>query len=310
MIDPAQVGSLDDVVEAYGEHLRRTRGLRDTTVRNYKWYARSFVAGALGGDPVDLSLLMPSDTVRFISSMAVRWAPSTMKTVRTALRSFLRYLAVRGIGDERLAAALPRVARWRLASLPCGLDETQLARLLDSLKDDGGRPCGARDRAIVWCLATLGLRPGEVARLRLGDIDWRAATLTVSQRKSRRGAVLPLPARAGEAVAGYLRGHRPVTEAREVFVQHVGPRRGEPIGATAVSEVVARAMDRAGVDAPMTGAYVLRHTVASRMVTAGVSLKEVADVLGHQDLDTTAIYAKLDLPSLREVAAAWPEVSS
>lgn len=94
-----------------------------------------------------------------------------------------------------------------------------------------------------------------------------------------------------------------------MFVQHVGPRRGAPIGATAISEVVARALERAGVDAPMAGAYVLRHTVASRMVTCGVGLKEVADFLGHRDLDTTAIYVKLDIDGLREVALPWPEVA-
>jgi integrase/recombinase XerD len=200
------------------------------------------------------------------------------------------------------------VAAWRLASLPMRLSDEQLEQVLVSLNANASC-CGLRDRAIVVCLATLGLRPGEVAELRLDDIDWRAATVEVGQRKNRRSAVLPLPREAGEAIVAYLRGQRPQTDHRQVFVQHIGPRRGEPITASAVSEVVARVLRRAGVQAPMVGAYVLRHTVASRMVQRGVSLKEVADFLGHRSLDTTAIYAKVDLPALHAVALPWPEAA-
>ena len=155
---------------------------------------------------------------------------------------------------------------------------------------------------------TLGLRPGEVADLWLDDIDWRGGTIKVRTRKNRRGALLPLPRIVGQALVDYLSGERPATDERRVFVQHLGARRGKPISSTAVSGVVVRAFRRAAVDTPLAGAYVFRDTVASRMVQKGASLKEVADVLGHRNLDTTAIYAKLDLPRLREVALPWPEV--
>lgn len=300
--------NLDDLVEAYKHHQRRTRGLRERTLRDYGRNVRVFVRGALGADPVDPARLTPADVVEFVGAMAVRWAPASMRPVRTALRSFLRYLRLEGVCDGRLEAAIPKVAVWRLSTLPQRLSDQQLAQVLTSL-EASSMPCGPRDRAIVWCLATLGLRPGEVAGLRLDDIDWRVGTVVLRERKNRRGAVVPLPRQAGAAIAGYLHDHRPETDERRVFVQHIGPRRGQPIGPTAVSEVVSRALARAGVDAPMSGAYVLRHTVASRMVSQGVSLKEVADFLGHRDLDTAAVYAKLDLPALREVALPWPEAS-
>jgi integrase len=161
---------------------------------------------------------------------------------------------------------------------------------------------------MVLCLATLGLRPGELADLRLEDLDWRRGTIELRTRKTRGGAVLPLPHEAGRAIVAYLRRQRPPTDERRVFVKLVGPHRGEPISSGAVSEVVVRALRRAGVDSPIAGAYVFRHTVAGRLVRQGASLKEVADFLGHRSLDTTAIYAKLDLPALREVALPWPEV--
>ncbi len=173
---------------------------------------------------------------------------------------------------------------------------------------DVPEPFGHRDRAIVLCLSTLGLRPGEVAGLRLEDIDWRGGTIQLRARKTGRGAVLPLPREAGRAIVAYLREERPTTDERRVFVQHRGSRRGGLISSTAVTGVAVRALRRAGVEAPFGGAYVFRHTVASRLVQRGASLKEVADFLGHRCLDSAAIYAKLDLPALREVALPWPEV--
>ncbi len=267
---------------------------------------RLLVRAALGDDPIDPTRLSPSDVMEFIVSLRGRFSPRSIKTVRTALRSFFRYLRVEGLGDERLEAAIPTVAHWRLSTLPRYLSDQQVKLLLASF--DTSTPFGRRDRAIVLCLATLGLRPREVAELRLEDIDWRRSTVRLRTRKTRRGAVLPLPRSAGRATVAYLRGVRPTTEERRVFVQYLGSHRGEPISSNAVSAVVVRALRRAGIETPLAGAYVLRHTVASRMVRRGASLKEVADFLGHRCLDSATIYAKLDLPALREVALPWPEV--
>jgi site-specific recombinase XerD len=295
------------LIEAYKEHLRGTRGLREPTLRGYEWNVRLFARAALGDDPIDPARLSCADVVGFIASVSERLSPATMGTVRTALRSFFRYLRVEALCDQPLEGALPTIAQWRLSSIPRFLSDEQLQQVLGSL--DTCSPYGLRDRAIVLCLATLGLRPGEVAALRLDDINWRAGTVVLRQRKTRRGALLPLPHEAGRAIVAYVREARPATDERRVFVQHRKPRRGQPISANAVSEVVARALRRANVDAPMVGAYVFRHTVASRMVRRGASLKEVADLLGHASLDSSVIYAKLDLPTLREVALPWPEAT-
>jgi site-specific recombinase XerD len=299
--------TLDALVEEYKRHQRRTRGLREQTLHGYERFVRLFARAALGADPIDPTHINPAHVIEFIGSMRGRFSPRSMKLVRTALRSFFRFLRFQGLCDERLEAAVPVVAHWRLAGLPRGLSDQQLARVLGSF--DASTSCGCRDRAIVVCLASLGLRPRELADLRLEDIDWRSGTVQLRARKSHRGAVLPLPREAGRAIVAYLRGERPITKECRVFVQHVGPRRGAPISSNAVSAVVVRALRRAEIEPPLAGAYVLRHTVASRMVCRGASLKEVADFLGHRCLDTTMIYAKLDLPALREVALPWPEVS-
>ena len=149
----------------------------------------------------------------------------------------------------------------------------------------------------------------EVADLRLDDIDWRAGTIHIRAHKTRRAGVLPLPRDVGRAIVAYLRVERPKTTERCVFLLHGSDGRSSPFGRGRVSGIVARALRRAGIRAPIFGAHVLRHTLASRMVRRGTSLKEVADFLGHRSLDTTAIYAKLDLPALRDVALPWPEVT-
>ncbi len=297
--------TLDSLIEAYEQHQRRTRGLREQTLHGYGRFVRLFVRAAPGDDPITPADLSPSDVVEFVGSLRDRHSPRSMKAVRTALRSFFRFLRAEGYCDEQLEAAIPCVAHWRLSTLPRYLRDEQLDQVLASL--DVSTPCGHRDRAIVLCLSALGIRPREVADLCLEDIDWRNGTIQLRGRKTGRGALLPLPQEFGRAVVAYLREERPTTDERRVFVQHLGSRRGEPISSNAVSGVAVRALRRAGVEPPLAGAYVFRHTVASRMVRCGASLKEVADFLGHRCLDTAAIYAKLDLPALREVALRWPE---
>ena len=298
---------LHTLIEAYKGHQRRVRGLRETTVHGYERLLRLFVRASLGDDPVDVRNLRPTDVTEFVTSMGARISAQSMKVVRTALRSFLSFLRMEGLSDQRLEAAIPAAARWRLSTLPRCLSDEQLKQVLASLSLSP--PCGFRDRAIVWCLSTLGLRPGEVAALHLEDVDWRQGTILLRTRKTGRGAVLPLPRDAGRAVVDYLRRERPKTDERSLFVQQLGRRIGAPISRRVVTGAVVRALRRAGIDSPIAGAYVFRHTVASRMVRRGVSLKEVADLLGHRCLDTTTIYAKLDVTSLREVALPWPEVN-
>jgi site-specific recombinase XerD len=299
--------SLDDLIEAYKQHQRRVRGLHDRTMHGYERLVRPFVRATLGDDPVDPRRLSPADVLQFVDSMRGRFSVRSMKTVHTALRSFFLFLRMKGLCDRRLEAAIPAVAHWRLSTLPRCLNDQELAQVLVSFDDS--TPCAYRDRAIVSCLSTLGLRPSEVAALQLEDIDWRGGTIRLRTRKTGRGAILPFPRDAGRAIVDYLRQERPSTDERRVFVQHLGRRIGEPISSGVVSAAVVRALRRAGIKSPIAGGYVFRHTLASRMVRHGASLKEVADLLGHRCFDTTTIYAKLDVTSLCEVALPWPEVT-
>ena len=164
-----------------------------------------------------------------------------------------------------------------------------------------------RADAMVRCMLDLGLRSGEVARLSLDDIDWDDGTITLRRTKGRREDVMPLPQATGQAIAAYLRNERPKTQHRMVFARHMTPR-NQPIGPDLVRKTIRQAYARAGL--PHTRSHLLRHTIASRLLASGSSLKEVADVLRHRSLNTTLIYAKLDSGRLVEVALPWPGIAA
>jgi site-specific recombinase XerD len=193
------------------------------------------------------------------------------------------------------------VARWRLSALPGYLESWQMQRLLRHFDNKTAK--GIRDRAIVMLLGCLGLRAGEVRMLTLDDIDWTAGRINVYGKGGKRSQ-LPLPRDVGEALVRYLRHGRPRCVVRQVFVRMRAPHTGL-VTSSAIARVVKRALDRAGLDVPHKGSHLLRHTCATLMLRRGASLSEIGRILRHEDPDTTAVYAKVDLGLLRCVAQPW-----
>jgi integrase len=214
------------------------------------------------------------------------------------LRSVLRFLFVNGLISLALGESVPPVAGWRDTRIPRTVPPADVERLIASC--DRSTLDGARDAAIVLLLARLGLRSIEVARLELADLDWRAGELAVRGKGGYEDR-LPLLDDVGAALAAYLtvRGRR---DFRQVFVTLRAPR--GPIRPDLVGDVVRRAGARAGVE--QVTAHRLRHALASELLTQGASLQEISQVLRHRHLSTTALYAKVDLERLRQVALPWP----
>ena len=232
--------------------------------------------------------------------------PRTVALAASALRSFFRFLRAEGLREDRLEDAVPMVPH-RPSALIRHLNSGTFEELIASL--DTTSPRGLRDRAIILCMARLGLRASEVVQLRLEDLDWRSAVVRVRARKTGHGALLPLTAEVGAALAGYLQHGRPDTRARQVFVLH-RLRTGAPISSSIVGRAVDNALRRAGIDAPVRGGNLLRHSLATELLGHGASLLEIADLLGHSSLATTRIYARVDIAALREVALPWPQATS
>jgi site-specific recombinase XerD len=302
---PEPVVSIDTPVARlladYRDYLLRERGLTAGSVAHWERIARLFLAER--SEPLEDALrqLTTGEVTGFVVARCApgRCSGSAAKILTGGLRSLLRYLHVAGFTAIPLAQAVPRAAGWRLSSLPRALETEQVARLLESC--DRATVIGRRDLAILSLLARLGLRCCEVSGLRLDDIDWRAGELTIRGKGSTTER-LPLPHDVGEALVDYLRDGRPSVRFREVFVAAKAPRR--PLSPTGVTHVVGCACKRVGME-PVC-AHRLRHTLASDLLRAGTPLAEIAPILRHASVTTTAIYAKVDRDALRSLARPWP----
>ncbi len=287
---------------AYEVYLREGRALASTTIVNYVPFVRDFLRHRFGTKPVELSCLNACDVLRFVRQQAARLHRKRAKLMTTALRSFLRYARYCGQLDVDLAAAVPVVPNWSMTTIPRAIAPDQVRRLLASI--DRRSRTGRRDYAVVLLLARLGLRSGEVASLKLDDVDWEAGQLTVHGKSGRRNE-LPLPAEVGEAIAAYLQDGRPRSVSRFVFLRAKAPVRGF-LGAGGVSSIVRHSLQRSGLDTPSMGAHQFRHGLATEMLRQGASLGEIGDVLGHHHAQTTMIYTKVDIEALRRLALPWP----
>jgi site-specific recombinase XerD len=301
-IPPCRLTPVEQAVNAFERYLRNERSLGEAAVVNYVPFVRRFLADRFGHRPVRLSRLCAGDVVRFVQSQAPRLHLKRAKLLTTALRSFLHYVRYRGDVVCDLAAAVPTVANWSMTSIPRAIPTEAVRRLLASI--NRRTATGRRDYAILLLLARLGLRAGEVARLELADIDWNAGSLSV-QGKRRQPSTLPVPADVGRAVAAYLRYGRPPSSSRRVFLRAKAPIRGL-LGPQAISSLVRHNLARAGIKAPTYGAHQFRHALATGMLRHGASLTEIGEVLRHRDPQTTMLYAKVDLESLRTLALPWP----
>lgn len=298
-----QPTALEQLLDEFREWLFQERNLSASTVLRYENTARRFLSEqALRDGLLQVSDLTGVDVNAFLLRECARVSAGSAKGRAAELRSLLRFLYLRQLLPLRLGAAVPPVGGWRLASIPVIVSAADVAAVIDSC--DPTTLQGSRNRAIMLLVARLGLRSIEVARLELEDIDWRRGELTV-RGKARRQDRLPLPREVGEALSAHLvqRGER--AGSRRVFFTCRAPR--QPIRPELVNDVVERACLAAGV--PRFGPHRMRHALAGELLRKGAGLLAIGQVLRHQDLATTALYAKVDLDTLRGIALPWPGVS-
>jgi site-specific recombinase XerD len=290
----------------YANHLEKERGLAAATLAGYWPFIRHLVVERFGDGPIDVQELAPDDIARFLLRHARSGSPKVARLMVTALRSFFRFLFQHGQTESDLARTIPTVPEWRLAEVPKYLEPEEVERVVHACQRDTA--VARRDHAILLLLARLGLRASEVIALELDDIDWRAGVLKV-RGKGRSHDCLPLPADVGEAMATYLRHHRPPCTTRRVFIRTKAPHRGfaHP---SSISTIVCRALNRAGLKPGFKGAHILRHSLATGMLRAGASMGEIGEVLRHRVPNTTEIYAKVDIQGLRSLALPWPTKGS
>jgi site-specific recombinase XerD len=269
---------------------------------HYTDAAHIFLTAMFGKSLRDPRQWTAADVLTFIRQHAQARRSVHMQKLCVGLRAFFRYLRFRDQLSQDLAASIPRIAHWRLASLPKYLSIEQVEKILSGC--DRYTRVGRRNYAVLMLLARLGLRANEVRSLTLDDIDWRKGELTI-HGKGRPPEQMPLPVDVGNALSAYLANGRPPSSSRVVFVRMMPPH--VPFTkSSAISAIVLDAIRATGIDSHCTGAHVFRHSLATKMLRKGSSLREIGQVLRHRDEDTTRLYAKVDLTRLRTLAVRWP----
>lgn len=286
----------------FQHYLLQQRCLVPVTVSSYLDVVRRFLHDRFGSHPLRLEALSTQDITDVMLRQHRQYSLTYAKLSATALRSFFRFLLQAGAIPTDLAKAVPTVPNWRLSGLPKFMKAEDVACLLHSCDRQTAK--GQRDYAILLLLARLGLRAGEVVALTLDDLDWEAGELLV-RGKGARQARLPLPHEVGEALVTYICEGRPPSTTRQVFLRTRAPHRGFA-NSQGISTIVSRALDRAGLEPALKGAHLLRHSLATQLLQNGASLVEIGELLRHQHIETTRIYAKVDQPALRALALPWP----
>jgi len=299
--------ALSSVVEAFVRFCTEALGLRPATMRGRRSHATAFLLYLASRTVADVRSIGAETVSGFVTSLC-HLTPRTLATVVSDLRSFLRYLAMEGMVSAALVERLPRIRVRHDDHIPDVWRAEEVGALLAAI--DRGSPVGKRDYAIVLLAARLGMRVGDIRDLRLEDLRWDEARLERLQAKTGVPVVLPLTEEIGAALIAYLREGRPPTTRREVFVRHLAPF--EPFGPNDnLHHIVTTYRQRAGIKLPKKshkGLHSLRHTVATRLLEAGVALETIAGVLGHRSPDSTRLYTKVDLAALRSAALDLEEV--
>jgi integrase/recombinase XerD len=287
------------VLDQYVRWMRSDCGFVPRTVEVRSWIIAQFL-GWCDKTNRQLRDLRPEDIdAYFVNQASGRWCRATVALTASALRVFLRYAEKRGMCTVHLAASIGRPRLYRQESLPYAPDWADVRRMLADAETDD--PLDIRDRAILLLLAVYGLRSGEVAALRLDQIDWDNGTLRIFRHKRRQPQIYPLLSSAAKALKRYIDTVRPPSSCPEVFLRMHAPRR--PLKAVSIYDVANRRFVALGIEVAHRGGHALRHACATRLLAEGLSMKEIGDHLGHRSSASTSLYAKVNIKALREVGA-------
>lgn len=299
--------SVAGILIRYDKYLEKIRGMSQKSRNLHRRDIKRFLDARYNrlGD-LKLAELTAAEVLNYVrESLATPYSSATKSVILNCLRRFLRFLCWERIQGCDLSRAVPSVRRWKLATVPKHLPAEQVRVLLNNPRSD--TPIGQRDRAILMLLAMLGLRAGEVTALKLDHVHWREGRLTVPRAKMARQRSLPLPPQVAEALCLYLQHGRPKTRSRTIFLRRHAPVK--PLSSSQVGTIVRTHMFQAGIkEPPAMGSHVLRHSLATCLVNEGVPLKQIADILGHVNIVSTSIYAKVDVRRLSEVPFPFPKI--
>jgi site-specific recombinase XerD len=300
---PAERTEHEQIVDVFAAYLTNERGLAASTVESHKLLSHRFLREVCPAGADGFVALTPEIVIGYVERHALDGSADSGKAMCGVVRAFLRYLHLKGFISVGLADCVPSIRRWRLAGLPTFLAPQKVQQVLDAC--DRTTAMGHRDYAVLMVLAKLGFRASEVAALNLDDIDWQSGKILV-HGKGRRQAMMPLRHDVGTAIVAYIRYGRPASACRRLFLRTLAPYIGFASGC-AITMIAKQALERAGIHGyAHHGAHLFRHSLATKLLRSGASFAEIGQLLRHRSIDSTRIYAKLDIEKLRELSQPWP----
>jgi site-specific recombinase XerD len=299
---PPPLSASQVLLQDFRRHFLEDRGAALVSYLTLQPILRQFLSECFPDGVIDCARLTAYDVIGFVRRHAFHQSAGRARLLVTALRAFLRYLCQRGEIPNALIGSVPRVAMWSGSTLPKFLVPDQVRQVLAEC--DQNSAAGMRNYAILLLLSRLGFRADEIVRLTLDNIDWEKGCITF-RGKGGRWAQMPLPTDVGEAIVRYLQHGRPLSSCRRLFLRHTAPKIGFT-NSGAIATLVRRAIIQAGIQSQRKGSHLFRHSLATRMVNTGSSLPEIAELLRHQSIETTNLYAKVDFNALRSIALPWP----
>ena len=294
------------ILSSFSEYLSKVRGLEPKSIDGSLLGARRFLQWFRIRHPgQDLGTLTAQHVIAAVEHQLSLSAASGTRTAATShIRTFLRFLHWADHHSRDLSPVVPRTPHWRLAHLPPRLSWTEVRCAIDAIGK--ATPIDVRDRAMLLLLATTGMRNGELRALQLQDIDWRAGEVFIRRTKGKRDRVAPLIEETGAALADYILRARPKADSVYLFLSFTAPI-GPLKYASPVSRIVRKCLRRSGIElGRVGGAHLLRHSLATELVEQRRPINEIADLLGHRSINTTALYVKVATSQLADVALPFP----
>lgn len=290
------------VLEPYLLYMREERELSQDTIRKARAQLSPFLEG-LGENVLRKGMkTLTAETIEAHIHKHLNETPENLRRIVSTLRQFFRFCAREKYTSRDFSGMIPSIPKHRYTSIPKGMEDSALQHMINGINRDTQK--GARDYAVLLLLMAYGIRGKQVAELLLEDISWKRSTIRVRPLKGGKEVILPLMDAVGEAIIQYLH-YRPESQFKEVFLSIKAPIR--PLSGLAICQITRQHMTTAGVKVPGSGSSTLRHSWAIRALADNSSIKSIADVFGHRCINTTFIYAKADLNTLRQVAMPWPE---
>jgi len=289
----------------YEKYLYEVCELAHLTIKAHRKGINEFLNYFFPKGKISFRGIQPLQIMEFFRAIPKSKKNAKRRILRPIAKRYLRFLEIHGIPTKHLIAAIPLISVPRRASDPSLVTEKDLKKLLRSTNRSTG--IGKRTYATILCLNDLGMRIGDVTRITFDDIDWRNGTIRIGNHKASIPFYLPLPKRVGEAIVAYIKDGRPVSNSRQIFLNHASHSGGAPANADILKAQIRMQWKIAGLFDKFSGTHIFRRSTATRLMKKGIPLKEIADFLGHQTIESTILYTQVDLPALRQVVQPWPQ---